>query len=143
MLAPKIPLNSKAGKLFMKIFLTVGLVSLAAGLIFYFVQKDKAQKLDGQVTGTVVDFSSNGFPVLEYTVDGNTYRFTAYKMGNGPRSIGDTKTVLYSSETPAQGRTDGINFVLPVILLMQGGFITAAWLIVKLASLIFPDREEA
>ncbi len=143
MLAPTIPLNSKAGKLFMKIFLTVGLVSLAAGLFFYSVQKDKAKKLDSQVTGTVVDFSRGGFPVLEYTVDGNTYRFTAYQMGNGPRSIGDTETVRYSSETPAQGRTAGINFLLPVLLLLQGGFVTAAWLIVKLASLIFPDREDA
>ena len=135
-------MNSKAGKLIMKIFLTVGLISLAAGLIILFVRKDKARKLDSRTIGTVVDFGSNGFPVLEYTVDGNTYRFTAYDMGNGPRSIGDTETVLYPSETPEQGRTSGISFILPALLLVQGGFVTFFWLIVTLTNRIIPGRKD-
>lgn len=129
--------NSEAGERFLKlirwmlrgmiilgvIFLAVALVSLGKTL----VTRGDFVETEGTITG----FNSSGFPTVEYTVDGQTYRFVSNSTSSSLRE-GQPYRVQYPLNDPASGRSFTGRYVLPIVFGALGvGFTVIPWVVKK------------
>jgi hypothetical protein len=123
------------GILFGLIFAIVGI-----GLIAYSVvtiqNYNKKNETYIETTSKVVDYDydSDGLQaiIVEYTVDGKTYRKTSNSYSNMPKSIGTEVSVKYNPDNPSDAiwTTDSTNIVMP----LAGALFTIVGIIVVISS---------
>ena len=106
--------NSRAGKWMLRGFIIFGVIALAVALISLAVlmkNRGDYEKIDG----TILGFDSSGHPVVEYEVDGEAYSFVSNTSSSTYRK-GDSLSVLYKTADPADGKSAGGYYVLPIVL---------------------------
>lgn len=101
-----------SGSCFWVVFLLLGLIILGAGGYFAFESFQLVQS-GKTITAVVVDFHEQETddqqiryaPILEYSVDGKSYRFASASYANSPAyDIGEELPVLYDASDPNQAR---------------------------------------
>jgi len=105
--------NRAGGRLLGWLFLIVALFVLGVGLLYGNESWQLAQN-GRSVAGKVVDFQQrvsdedeqvSYAPIVEYRIDGQTYRFAGDNYKNRPAyAIGEAVDVLYDPEEPDQAR---------------------------------------
>ncbi len=114
------PMKSWQGIIFGLIFAVVGiwilLVSISSIKSYY--QKNKTYT---EITSVVVDYANNdeGLKaiIVEYIVDGKTYRQQSTLYSSMPKSIGTQVKVKYNPNNPSEAIwvNDSTNIVLPLV----------------------------
>ena len=129
--------NSEAGERFLKLirwmlkgFILLGVVFLALALVF--LGKTLATRGNyAETEGTIVGFNSSGHPTVEYTVDGQTYRFVS-NVTSASLKEGQPYRVQYPISDPANGRAFMGSYVLPIVFGALGlGFTVIPWVVKK------------
>ena len=106
--------NGKGGKWLLNGFIIFGVIALigaALSLAVLLKNRGDYEKIDG----TILGFDSSGHPVVEYEVDGETYSFVSNTSSSTYRK-GDSLSVLYKTADPADGKSAGCYYVLPIVL---------------------------
>lgn len=88
------------------IFLIVAIVTLVLGV------KNRGDYT--QTQGTITGFSSGGYPVVEYSVNGEKYTFVSNSTSSTLRQ-GQSYKMMYKTANPAEGRSAGGYYVLPIV----------------------------
>ncbi len=125
------PLNAWQKILFGSIFLIIG-VSLLAFSYFHIQDYQRKSQTYVSTTAYVVDYQENSSDdlvaiIVEYVVDGQTYRKTSNVYSNTPRSIGTHLSIKYDPNNPKNmiWGTDSTNIILPAVgvMFILGGII--------------------
>lgn len=98
--------------------------------------KRKAERYQ-KVTGRIADVEktfhkgkTTQYPVYEYVVDGQTYRYTANSSSGVQIEVGRHVTIYYDPENPNEAYTDDRTSSLFLPLLIMGGFFGAIGLLI-------------
>ena len=119
-------------------FILLGVIFLAVALVF--LGKTLVTRNDFVETeGTIVGFNSSGHPTVEYTVDGQTYRFVSNTTSSTLRE-GQSYRVQYPISDPSQGRSYTGSYVIPIVFGALGVGFTVIPLIVKKVFTVVLDR---
>lgn len=106
--------NSRLGKGMLRGFIIFGVIALIGALISL-VLLTKNRGNYQEIDGTIVGFNSEGNPVVEYTVGGQTHRLLS-NVSSSSYHTGQTLPVLYKTDAPEQARAAGGYYVLPIVL---------------------------
>lgn len=121
----------------LKVAVLVVVVPIVFGLGLLFASNLNRVLGHDTAEGTIVDlvFSTDSdgdaayTPVYEYTVDGQTYRYQGAISFSGVivPSLGDTKTILYNPDNPADARVHNVFLLLwlPILLMLLPILIAA------------------
>ena len=129
--------NSETGERFLKGirrmlkgFIILGLVFLAVALVF--LGKALVTRTSfAETEGTIVGFSSSGFPTVEYEAEGQTYRFVSNATSSSLRE-GQSYRVQYRIADPADARSPVTAYLIPIIFGALGlGFTVIPWIVKK------------
>jgi hypothetical protein len=140
--------NSPAGERFLKLirwmlngFIILGVIFLALALVF--LGKTLATRGEyAETEGTIVGFNSSGHPTVEYTVDGQTYRFVS-NVTSSTLKEGQSYRVQYPISDPANGRARIGSYVLPIVFGALGvGFTVIPWVVKKFTVDLFDKIAE-
>ncbi len=104
--------------------------------------KQKAKQYS-KVTGRIADVEkklhdgkTTRYPVYEYVVDGQTYRFKANKRSGSKIEIGKHVTIHYNPENPDDAYTDDLTSNLFLPLVMMGGLFAAIGMLVLINNIL-------
>ena len=140
--------NSEAGERFLKLirwmlrgFILLGLVFLAVALVF--LGKALVTRTDfAETEGTITGFSADGFPTVEYEVEGQTYRFDSNATSSSLRE-GQSYKVQYRIADPADARSPVSAYILPIVFGALGvGFTVIPWVVKKFTVDLIEKIEE-
>ena len=125
----------------LRIFIILGLVFLAVALVF--LGRAIVSRGDYAATeGTIVGFGASGFPTVEYTVDGQTYRFVSNATSSSLRE-GQSYRVQYRIADPADARSPVTAYLIPIIFGALGlGFTVIPWIVKKFTVDLIEKIEE-
>lgn len=121
----------------MLLLIGIGLLLLVGGVISQLNHhKKKTSGEFKEILGTIVDYKremdrdSDGvsysyYPIIEYFVDGQTYRYTSNHGGGSRRGIGKQKKIMYNINNPSDAinskdSTGAILAVIGLIIIVAG-----------------------
>lgn len=137
MIRTSVPMKPWQGILFGLIFAIIGGALLWFSVSSIKTYNDKNETFK-PVVATVVDYNQNdeGLQaiVVEYEVDGETYRKASNSYSNMPKSIGSTVEVKYNPLNPKDAIwvNDSTNIIMPLI----GGVFALIGVIIIISSAI-------
>ena len=114
-----------------QILLSLLFLIIGVGLLVYSFYRIKdyneKNKIFEETEARVVDHEhqdeDNYAIVVEYTVDGNTYRKTSSTSTNHPKSIGTIVKIKYNPENPEDmiWSNDSTNIIVPIVGVLFAG----------------------
>ena len=132
--------NSNLGKWMLRIFIIIGVIALIGALISLVMlvkERGDYEKTDG----TIVGFNSEGNPVVEYTVDGQTHRMLS-NVSSSSYYEGKTLPVLYKTAAPENAKAADGYYVMPIVLGGLGVCFTGIPLLIKAFTKKAKEQEE-